>query len=188
MRITSGKAKGILLNSFKDPLLRPATDFMRKAVFSSLGAIVHGAFFLDLFAGTGAYGLEALSNGARGGVFVEKHPLGIRVIEQNLKAVLKSIGRVDDPCKVIKADVFKIKTLEEGAYDLIFVDPPYRFFEEDLDVLWHKCLKWLKVSENSRLVIEAPGFFTLPEDLPVKIIREFKNKKKDPAVYILNLR
>jgi len=187
MRITSGKARGILLSSFKDPLLRPATDFMRKAVFSSLGEIVRGTFFLDLFSGTGAYGLEALSSGARGGIFVEKHPLGVRVIEQNLKAVLKSMAGIDNPCEIVKADIFKITTLEERTYDLIFVDPPYRFFEEDMDILWQKCLKWLKLSENSRLVIEAPGFFTLPEHLPIKIIREFKNKKKDPAVYIVNL-
>lgn len=188
MRITSGKARGILLNSFRAPTLRPATDFTRKAVFSSLGEIVRGTFFLDLFAGTGSYGLEAMSNGAERGVFVENHTLGIRVIEQNLKNVLKSMGRIDNPCKIIKADVFKITALEEHAYDLIFVDPPYHFFENALDTLWQKCIQWLKISKSSRIIIEAPGSFVLPEHLPITIIREFRNKKNDPGVYIINLK
>lgn len=188
MRITSGRAKGILLETFKNPFLRPATDFMRKAVLSSLGSLVQEAYFLDLFAGTGAYGLEALSCGARGGVFVEKHLMGIQVIEKNLKAVLKSIGKVDNPCEVVRSDVFKLSTLNENVYDLIFVDPPYAFFEKNLTTLWEKCLQWLKCSENSRLIIECPGYYSLPESLPIQIIREFKNKKKDPAVYIVNRR
>ena len=71
MRITGGKARGIPLASPKGDATRPATDQLREAVFSSLGARIEGAQVADLFAGTGAYGLEAMSRGAIGGIFVE---------------------------------------------------------------------------------------------------------------------
>src|SRR5258708_32993696 len=74
MRISGGIARGITLATPKGDATRPATDGMRQAVFSSLGASVVGARFLDLFAGSGAYGLEALSPGAASGVFVEQSP------------------------------------------------------------------------------------------------------------------
>ena len=72
MRISGGLARGIPLLAPRGDAVRPATDSLRQAVFSSLGERVAGARFLDLFAGTGAYGLEAISRGAAGGVFVEK--------------------------------------------------------------------------------------------------------------------
>ena len=72
MRITGGLARSIPLILPKGDAVRPATDALRQAVFSSLAARVAGARFLDLFAGSGAYGLEALSRGASSGVFVEK--------------------------------------------------------------------------------------------------------------------
>ncbi|KXU38198.1 hypothetical protein AXK11_00960 [Cephaloticoccus primus] len=72
--------------------MRPATDALRQALFSSLAARVSGARFLDLFAGSGAYGLEALSRGAAGGLWVEKNKAALACLERNLAAVLKSIS------------------------------------------------------------------------------------------------
>src|SRR4051794_7791924 len=93
MRISGGAARGIPLVTPKGDLTRPATDGMRQSVFSSLGAIVNGARFLDLFAGSGAYGLEAVSRGAAGGVFVEQNPKVAACVRQNIEAVCKSVGR-----------------------------------------------------------------------------------------------
>ena len=93
MRISGGAARGITLVVPKGDAVRPATDGMRQAAFSSLGALVTGAQFLDLFAGSGAYGLEALSRGAAGGVFVEKNAKAAACVRQNLAAVCKSLGR-----------------------------------------------------------------------------------------------
>jgi len=90
MRITGGQARGIPLVLPKGDAVRPATDAMRQAVFSSLAARVAGARFLDLFAGSGAYGLEALSRGAADGVFVEKNARTADFIRQNIAAVCKS--------------------------------------------------------------------------------------------------
>ena len=96
MRITGGQARGIPLTLPKGDRVRPATDALRQAVFSSLAARVPGARFLDLFAGSGAYGLEALSRGASGGVFVEKDARTAGFIRDNITAVCKSLGRTPD--------------------------------------------------------------------------------------------
>ena len=73
MRISGGAARGITLVTPKGDATRPATDGMRQAVFSSIASRVPGAWFWDFFAGSGAYGLEAVSRGAAGGIFVEKN-------------------------------------------------------------------------------------------------------------------
>src|SRR6186713_1475308 len=91
MRISGGGARGITLAVPKGDAVRPATDGMRQSVFSSLGARVTGARFLDLFAGSGGYGLEALSRGAAGGVFVEQNARTAGFIRDNLTAVCKSL-------------------------------------------------------------------------------------------------
>ncbi|PWU06051.1 MAG: methyltransferase, partial [Verrucomicrobia bacterium] len=85
MKITGGLAKGIPIKSSTKSTLRPATDYLRQAIFSSLGNLVENASFLDLFAGTGAYGLEAWSRGASGGLFVEKDRLFIPILQSNIE-------------------------------------------------------------------------------------------------------
>ena len=92
MRITGGKARGINLTTGRAAHVRPATDRMREAVFSSLGKAVESASVLDLFAGSGSYGMEALSRGAGSALFVEKHPQAVDALQRNLDAVLKSMG------------------------------------------------------------------------------------------------
>src|SRR5436190_17400994 len=104
MRITGGQARGIPLTLPKGDAVRPATDAMRQAVFSSLAARVAGARFLDLFAGSGAYGLEALSRGAAGGTFVEKDARTAEFIHRNIAAVCKSLNRPVDGLRVVTAD------------------------------------------------------------------------------------
>ena len=96
MRITGGQARGIPLTLPKGDAVRPATDALRQAVFSSLAARVPGVRFLDLFAGSGAYGLEALSRGDSGAVFVEKDARTAGFIRGNIAAVCKSLGRTPD--------------------------------------------------------------------------------------------
>ena len=124
MRITGGQARGIPLTLPKGDSVRPATDALRQAVFSSLAARVAGVRFLDLFAGSGAYGLEALSRGATGGVFVEKNAKTAEFIHRNMMAVCKSLGRTTDGLRVITADA--TSTLPAGETpDLVFIDPPY---------------------------------------------------------------
>lgn len=117
MRVISGTAGGRRLKVPKG-VTRPSTDRLREALFSILGERVVGARVLDLFAGSGALGIEALSRGAGEAVFVDRHGGACGVIRDNLAATGLS-GRV------VKADVFAALRREAGRFDLIFADPPY---------------------------------------------------------------
>lgn len=98
---------------------RPTTDFVRQALFSILGERVEGARVLDLFAGSGALGLEALSRGASSCVFVDESRAAEAVIAENLRESGLDGGRV------VRAEVGAWLRRERGEFDLIFADPPY---------------------------------------------------------------
>lgn len=119
MRIIAGSAGGIQLQVPKRGV-RPTMDRVKAAIFSSLGGAVNGAHVLDLFAGTGALGIEALSRGASSVLFVEEDPAAISVIEKNLTKT-RLTGRIREQ------DVFTF--LNQGTSDekfsIIFADPPY---------------------------------------------------------------
>lgn len=159
MRITGGAARGVPLLVPKGEAVRPATDAMRQAVFSSLAAWIPDATFLDLFAGSGAYGLEAVSRGAARGTFVEKDARTAAFIRQNVAAVCKSMSRPGDAWQILNADV---STVSFGLVpDLIFVDPPYPIILDVAPKLFAR-LAELTVEKSDPLVIfEMPGELTL---------------------------
>src|SRR5262245_26587303 len=119
MRIIAGSSGGIRLTVPKSDV-RPTMDRVKAAIFSSLGERVIGARVLDLFAGTGALGIEALSRGAASATFVERDPRAVAAIERNL-AQAHLVGRIR------KQDVFDFlhRASTAETYDLIFADPPY---------------------------------------------------------------
>lgn len=155
MRITGGQARGIQLTLPKGDAVRPATDAIRQAVFSSLAARIAGARFLDLFAGSGAYGLEALSRGAAGGVFVEKNARTADFIRQNIAAVCKSLGRVSADLQVVTADATTV--MPGGAPDLVFIDPPYEIIPELAPKLFVRLDELLAGKPDALVVFEMPG-------------------------------
>ena len=162
MRISGGPARGIPLRVPPGDAVRPATDGMRQAVFSSLAARVSGGRFFDLFAGSGAYGLEALSRGAAGGVFVEKNARAIACLRANLTAVCKSLGRVErDAAAILPLDVLKAPLAAQPAPDLVFVDPPYAIIEEIAPALFARLTELLKAKDDPVIVFEMPGGLTL---------------------------
>lgn len=121
MRIIAGSAGGLHLKVPQN-VTRPTTDRVREAVFSMLGEVVIGARVLDLFAGSGGMGLEALSRGASQAVFVEQQGQAAGVLEANLSHTKLKHGRVQ------KADAFAtLRRLAETGeqFDLVFADPPY---------------------------------------------------------------
>ena len=121
MRLIAGRWKGHGLKPPKGRHVRPTTDRIREAWMSALGARLTDARVLDLFAGSGALGLEALSRGAREVVFVEKAGSALKVLRANIE-------RLDagEECRVVRADaVAYVDRLEEGAFDLVLADPPY---------------------------------------------------------------
>ena len=123
MRIVAGKNKGNILKSPKDLSVRPTSEKVREALFDILGTSVEETCFLDLFAGTGAVGIEALSRGAKKVIFIEKELKCIKIIKENLEKTKNSQNAV-----VYKIDFLPgLKLLAKKNYllDYIFLDPPY---------------------------------------------------------------
>lgn len=165
MRISGGAARGIPLVVPKGDAVRPATDGMRQAVFSSLGPGVAGARFLDLFAGSGAYGLEAISRGAAGGVFVEQNAKAAACVRQNIAAVCKSAGRSTDDLAVMQTDARSFPMPEkERVPDLVFIDPPYELIAEIAMPLFVRLGEALASKPDAIVVFEMPGEHELAPD------------------------
>ena len=126
MRIIAGKAKGRKLKATKlaqGKAVRPLTDQAREALFNILGASVPDSYFLDVFAGTGAVGIEALSRGASRAIFVEVNKRVVQVIRENLE-----LTGFADRAEVYSVDAIKaIKILDSknARFDIIFLGPPY---------------------------------------------------------------
>lgn len=158
MRITGGKARSIPLATPKGDAVRPATDAMREAVFSSLGSRVRGARFLDLFAGTGAYGLEALSRGAVGGMWVEKHRGTFELLRRNIANVCLSMDRDESDLMVRCGDASGAPWDDPASRpNLVFVDPPYPLIEKLAPKLFPALRQRLRRRDDPRVVFEMPG-------------------------------
>jgi len=157
MRISGGGARGIPLLAPKGDLVRPATDGMRQAVFSSLAARIPGARFLDLFAGSGAYGLEALSRGAQGGVFVERNAGAADCLRRNVTAVCKSLRRGEADLQVLVSDAADAPLGGGPAPDLVFVDPPYDLIPDLAAPLFARLTAALADQPDPLIVFEMPG-------------------------------
>ena len=167
MRISGGAARGIPLQTPKGDAVRPATDGLRQAVFSSLAARVPGTHFADLFAGSGAYGLEALSRGAVAGVWVEKNAKAAACLRKNLAAVCKSLGRNASDAD---SNTFSIREtdaltapldLAGEAPDLVFIDPPYELIAGMAPKLFAHLTSALAAKPDALIVFEMPGELTL---------------------------
>ena len=139
MRVIAGIAKGRKLKAPKGRAIRPTSDRVREAIFSILGARAVGAAVLDLYAGTGALGIEALSRGAGTAVFVDERREAVSLADENLTAVgLRVKGRI------IRGKVeYVVERLsrEQAHFDLIFIDPPYRISVTELSDICQKVLK-----------------------------------------------
>ena len=126
MRIISGRFKGKRLISVKANTVRPTSDRVKESVFGILGDSVINSNFLDLCAGTGNIGLEALSRGARSVTFVDRSSRSIRVIKSNLSGCGLSGG--EPHVSIVKLDALKGLALlarRDARFDLIYFDPPY---------------------------------------------------------------
>jgi 16S rRNA (guanine966-N2)-methyltransferase len=161
VRISGGLARGIELAVPKGDAVRPATDGMRQAVFSSLASRIPGARFVDLFAGSGAYGLEAFSRGASGGTFVERNSKASACLRRNIAAVCKSMGKGGGELLAVEADALSLPTGTGDLPDLIFVDPPYELIPEVAPPLFGRLDAALARDWPGLIVFEMPGGDTL---------------------------
>ncbi len=187
MRIISGLARGLKLSTppGSAQVIRPTSDRRREALFSIIHHKIQGALVLDLFAGTGALGLEAMSRGARGATFIDKTPLAVNLIKKNIHAFLKCLPANSPtlaqsvpfekpgnsyPITVFQHDLRKgLAFLKKQSapttlpYDLIFFDPPY---SKGLSrqMLFHLD-KGDYLSQNGILIAEEHTKEQLPEGL-----------------------
>lgn len=135
MRVIAGTYRSRHLKSLKGLALRPTSDRLRETLFNVLGSGISGSRFLDLFAGTGAVGIEALSRGAIHAEFIENHAPSAALVRKNLASL-----EISSSAKVICADAVKGLTRLQAAghqYDYIFIDPPYAAVADYSRVMKH---------------------------------------------------
>ncbi len=159
MRIIAGKAGRIAIK-VPSAVARPTTDFVRQAVFSIIGEKVENARVLDLFAGSGALGLEALSRGAATCTFVDEYRQATQVITENLTKARLDGGHA------VKSEVNLFLKRDAATYDLIFADPPYWKFYGDKDHisdLLKSALIPPRLAANGWLIVEISSHQKSPE-------------------------
>ena len=164
MRVIAGTYCSRILKSLKGLELRPTSDRLRETLFNVLGDGVAGSRFLDLFAGTGAIGIEALSRGAAEVVFVENHPPATTLIRRNLESL-----KIRNGAQVLAADALRglemlasRQKTKTARYDYIFLDPPYSAAKEYTRVLEFLGSAGL-LARRGMVIAEHRRSFDLPE-------------------------
>jgi 16S rRNA (guanine966-N2)-methyltransferase len=161
VRVIAGAFKGRTLTAPRGQRTRPTADRVREAVFSMLGP-VDGLRVLDLFAGSGALAVEALSRGAADAVLVERDPRALAAITRNVEATGAA-------ATVRRRDVLAyLRGGSDGPFDLVFVDPPYDAASRLAAPLGEELPK--VVSRDARIVIESDK--RTPLELPLPLLRE----------------
>jgi 16S rRNA (guanine966-N2)-methyltransferase len=160
VRIVAGEFRGRRLTAPRGVRTRPTADRVREALFSMLGDVT-GAHVLDLYAGSGALGIEALSRGAESAVFVERDPRAVAAIERNLE----SLGLQEE---VLRQDVGRFLRRGSGTFDLVFCDPPYDSASRLAGPLTERLLE--VTSEDARIVTESDK--RNPLELPFPLVTE----------------
>ncbi|MCP4641947.1 MAG: 16S rRNA (guanine(966)-N(2))-methyltransferase RsmD [bacterium] len=161
MRIIAGSARGIRIEAPKGRRVRPTLDRVREALFSILMPRIEGARFLDLFAGTGANGIEALSRGASFTVFVDNDPQSLAIVGQNLERVpaLRSDAEV-----VNAALPMALPRVARGfdPFDIVFADPPHAY--DDFDALLAGIRAVGLLNDDGLVVVEHGAKVELSEE------------------------
>lgn len=169
MRIIAGKARSLPLKTISGLDTRPTTDRVKETLFNMLNPFLLDCQFLDLFAGSGQMGLEAVSRGAQKAVFVENNKKAAACIEQNIQ-----FTKFTENCTLLRKDVVSAIRWMEGRedFDIVFMDPPYRkgLEQEVLKALSESSL----LAEDSLVVAEASlsTDFLYAEELGFTITRE----------------
>ena len=176
MRVIAGSAKRTVLTAPEGLNTRPTSDRAKESLFSILGEKVRGARFLDIFCGSGAIGIEALSLGAASAVFVDNSPHAIKALTANLTKT-----RLNHNAEVLHMSVDNaIQKLENRQFDIIFLDPPYgtNLVIPALKNLWQKHQNQL-LAENGLIIAETDSkeFPDIPEDFTLESTREYGRTK-----------
>ena len=166
MRVITGSAKGVRLKTPDGLKTRPTSDRVKEAVFSIVQFEVEGSRFLDLFAGTGQMGIEALSRGAVSAVFVDGWKDACQLVRDNLK-----LARLSEKAKVVNSDYLSYLKNCRDQFDIIFLDPPYAeiFLENSLNKISEIDI----LSDRGIIICERPAEKQL--DLDISGLQRWKD-------------
>ena len=156
MRVITGSARGRRLISPEGYDVRPTTDKVKESIFNIIQFDIPGSSVLDLFAGSGQMGLEALSRGADSATFIDSSPYSIKICKENISAL-----GFDSSSRVIRSDALSFLSLCGDKFDIAFLDPPYAagLLDKALSLVCDK------MSDYGTIICEHPPEITLPEEI-----------------------
>ncbi|MGN1295276.1 MAG: 16S rRNA (guanine(966)-N(2))-methyltransferase RsmD [Bacilli bacterium] len=163
IRIVSGKYRHLVLKQPNVNSTRPTMDKVREALMSSLGFYIQDKVVLDLFAGSGALGIEALSRGAKRCVFVDNNFEAVKTIKENIKSL-----RIEEETEVIKCEYMSYLQNSNEKFSLVFLDPPYK--EKDS---YEKVISYLLNEQR----LTEDGIIVLESDVPFDDDSRFRKTK-----------
>jgi 16S rRNA (guanine966-N2)-methyltransferase len=165
LRVIAGQYKSRKIKDVPSKLTRPTTDKNKEVIFNSIGQFFNGGKCLDLFAGSGSLGIEALSRGMDSCDFVDKQYTAIKIIHENIDSL-----DIKDLCNIIKKDAIHFLKTVQSSYDLILLDPPYKLkpYQEILELI------------ESRQLLNNHGIIVMESDHQtiIKGIKELKISKE----------
>ena len=166
MRVITGKARGVLLKTPEGMLTRPTSDRVKEALFSIVNFDLPGANVLDLFAGTGQLGIEALSRGAKHAVFVDAREDACKIVRENLRRT-----KLEGEAKVVRSDYLDYLRRCKEKYDIILLDPPYAevFLENAL-----KCITEIDILQSGGIIVTER-----PVEKELSLVFEGYTRSKD---------
>ncbi len=181
MKVITGSAKGCRLRSVEGASTRPTTAFVKEAIFSIIQFDLPDRTVLDLFAGTGQMGIEALSRGARRAVFVDNSLPALAVIRDNLRHT-----KLIEKSEVLEKDAMRFISSTSEKFDLVFLDPPYQGGEM-VRVLQH--LVMFDILRDGGIIIceTGEGFFAPDVEKPYFRSRSYRYGTKTVTIYTKSL-
>ena len=175
MRVITGKARGVRLTTLDGITVRPTSEKVKEAIFSAIHFRLEGARVLDLFAGSGQLGIEALSRGATEAVFVDSSKASIDIVKKNLAAT-----KLEDDAKVILSDYSSYLSRSTQKFDFAFLDPPYAagLLEDAISKVARL------MSDNGAIICEHPPEVILPDAVSdFSVTKAYKYGKISVTVY-----
>jgi len=184
LRILGGELKGRTIKTPKSDTTRPTTSFLRKSIFDSCQFFVKKACIVDLFAGSGALGLEALSRGADYAYFIDIYPLPIRTLKQNiLKLDLK------DKSNIIQGNAFSLLSSITKPVDILFLDPPYTIGLEGYMKLLTIILENSFIfNDDAHIYLETPALFAHTIKMNLPDFFSLQKEKKSSSTILFHLK
>lgn len=180
-RVIAGQARGMRLKLVPGDSTRPIMDRVKEALFSIIGTRIQGALFLDLYAGTGAVGIEALSRGAGEVLFIDLNRLAIKTIHENLTHT-----KLSDRAKVRRADAFELlKTSPEIPFDIIYIAPP------QYKGIWSDTLRALEanpqwIPEGTEIIVQIDPREDEAIDLQLLVERDRRRYGKTMLIFYIS--